>query len=57
MIEVNIFDFDKEIYGDILTVHIKKRLRNEQKFIGLDALKEQLSKDKEQALKELRVKN
>ena len=49
MIEVNIFDFDREIYGDTLTVYIKKRLRNEQKFTGLDALKEQLAKDKEQA--------
>jgi riboflavin kinase/FMN adenylyltransferase len=50
MIEVNIFDFDKEIYGDTLTVHIKKRLRNEQKFNGLEELKEQLAKDKKQAV-------
>ncbi len=49
MIEVNIFDFDKEIYGSILTVHIYKRLRNEQKFNGLEELKEQLGKDKEMA--------
>ncbi len=51
MIEVNIFDFDREIYGETLTIHIKKRLRNEQKFTGLEALKEQLAKDKEQASK------
>ena len=50
MIEVNIFDFDREIYGESLTINIKKRLRNEQKFIGLEALKEQLAKDKEQAI-------
>ncbi len=49
MIEVNIFDFDKEIYGQALTVYIKKRLRSEQKFNGLDELKEQLAKDKLQA--------
>jgi riboflavin kinase / FMN adenylyltransferase len=55
MIEVNIFDFDREIYGDTLTIHIKKRLRNEQKFTGLDALKEQLGKDKEQATALLKV--
>ncbi len=53
MIEVNIFDFDKEIYGDTLTVHIKKRLRNEQKFNSLDELKNQLAKDKEQAMEKL----
>lgn len=50
MIEVNIFDFDKEIYGNTVTVHIYKRLRNEQKFNGLDELKEQLGKDKEMAI-------
>ena len=49
MIEVNIFDFDEEIYGDTLTVHIIKRLRNEQKFNGLEELKAQLLKDSEQA--------
>lgn len=50
MIEVNIFDFDKDIYGNVLTVHIYKRLRNEQKFNGLEELKEQLGKDKEMAI-------
>lgn len=54
MIEVNIFDFDKEIYGEVLTIHIKKRLRNEQKFNGLEELKEQLAKDKVQAIAALR---
>jgi riboflavin kinase/FMN adenylyltransferase len=49
MIEVNIFNFDVEIYGDTLTVHIIKRLRNEQKFNGLDELKTQLLKDSVQA--------
>ncbi len=53
MIEVNIFEFDKEIYGDVLTVTILKRLRNEQKFSGLDELKRQLAKDKEQAVEVL----
>ena len=50
MIEVNIFEFDREIYGDLLSVTILKRLRNEQKFSGLDELKGQLAKDKEQAV-------
>lgn len=54
MIEVNIFDFDEEIYGEVLTIHIKKRLRNEQKFNGLEELKEQLAKDKVQAIAALR---
>lgn len=54
MIEVNIFDFDKDIYGDILTVHIYRRLRNEQKFNGLEELKGQLGKDKELAIETLK---
>jgi riboflavin kinase / FMN adenylyltransferase len=46
VIEVHILNFDKEIYGDELTITILKRLRNEQKFDSLDALKIQLQKDK-----------
>jgi riboflavin kinase/FMN adenylyltransferase len=50
IIEVNIFDFDEDIYGKTIRVYLKKYLRSEQKFSGLDALKEQLAKDKEQAI-------
>jgi riboflavin kinase / FMN adenylyltransferase len=46
MIEVNIFNFDRMIYGQTLKVFVKKFLRPEQKFKGLDALKEQLALDK-----------
>ena len=53
MIEVNIFDFDQTIYGEILTITLKKYLRSEEKFSGLDALKEQLGKDKQAALEVL----
>jgi riboflavin kinase/FMN adenylyltransferase len=45
-IEVNIFDFDQDIYGQRLAVFVRRYLRGEQKFSGLDALKEQLKKDK-----------
>lgn len=45
-IEVNIFDFDEMIYGDIITVYLKAHLRNEKKFDGLDALKAQLADDR-----------
>ena len=53
VIEVNIFDFDKDIYGKRLRVYVKKRLRDEQKFNGLEELKGQLSQDKQDALKVL----
>jgi riboflavin kinase/FMN adenylyltransferase len=50
MIEVNIFDFDEDIYGRTIRVSLKAWLRGEQKFNGLDALKEQLGKDRLQAI-------
>lgn len=50
-IEVNIFDFDEEIYNEEIAVAFIARLRNEEKFDGLDSLKEQLHADKEQSLK------
>ena len=46
MIEVNIFDFDEDIYTQILRVHVKHYIRGEVKFNGLDELKTQLLKDK-----------
>lgn len=45
-IEVHIFDFDSDIYGEQIEVVFFKKLREEQKFSSLDALKEQLAKDK-----------
>ena len=50
VIEVNIFDFSGDIYGETLRVYLKKRLRAEEKFNGLEALKEQLAKDRIDAL-------
>ncbi|MGG9971671.1 bifunctional riboflavin kinase/FAD synthetase [Ferruginibacter sp. SUN002] len=50
VIEVNIFDFNETIYGEKLTITIKKYLRSEVKFTDLDALKDQLAKDKAAAL-------
>ncbi|MEO5943557.1 MAG: bifunctional riboflavin kinase/FAD synthetase [Ferruginibacter sp.] len=49
VIEVNIFDFDMDIYGETIKVTIKKRLRSEVKFKSLDELKAQLAKDKIEA--------
>lgn len=49
-IEVNLFDFNEDIYGKTLRVCVKKYLRAEEKFDGLDALKAQLAKDKQDSL-------
>ncbi len=49
-LEVHIFDFEKEIYGKTIQVRFLKRLRAEQKFDGIEELRNQLIKDKEAAL-------
>ena len=49
VIEVNIFDFFQDIYGQKIRVYVKSYMRPELKFDGLDALKEQLSIDKKEA--------
>ncbi len=53
-IEVNIFDFDENIYGKILRVYVKQYLREEVKFNNLEELKEQLAKDKVDSLNVLK---
>jgi riboflavin kinase / FMN adenylyltransferase len=49
-IEVNIFDFDEDIYGEILTITLVKQLRKEVKFENLEGLKKQLLLDKTSAI-------
>ena len=49
-IEVHFFDFNADIYGSELKVEFLNRLRSEQKFESIEALKKQLKKDREAAL-------
>lgn len=49
-IEVHFFDFDTDIYNTEIKLSLHTRLRDEQKFGSLDALKEQLQKDRENAI-------
>lgn len=51
--EVNLFDFDREIYGQTLKVFVRKYLREEIKFDGLEALVKQIDQDKIDSLKVL----
>ncbi len=53
VIEVNIFDFDSDIYGQTLRIHVLQQLRSEVKFDGLEGLKAQLAKDKSAAIEAL----
>lgn len=50
-IEVNILDFDEDIYGKNLTVIFRNRLRDEKKFGSLEELVEQMELDKQDTLR------
>ena len=50
-IEVHILDFAADIYGQELTIEFLAKLRNEQKFSGIEALVNQLHQDVETAKK------
>lgn len=45
-VEVFIIDFNQEIYDTFITIEVMQFIRNEQKFDSLDALKNQIEKDK-----------
>jgi len=48
-IEAYLMDFDKDIYGQPISLSFIKRLRNEQKFASLEDLIAQINKDRDQA--------
>ena len=50
-IEVNIFDFNKDIYDEIITISLIKKMREVIRFDGLSALKNQLATDEINARK------
>ena len=45
-IETHILDFDEDIYGLPLTITFLRRLRDEIHFPSLDALRQQLERDR-----------
>lgn len=49
-IEINFFDFNKDIYNKIISIEILDFIREEQKFDSLDSLKSQLNKDRQTTL-------
>lgn len=53
-IEVNIFNFEKDIYNETLKINVIAYLRGEVKFNNIDELKEQLSKDKVSAIEKIK---
>ena len=49
LLEIHLFDFNERIYGRYLNVNFLHKLRDEEKFDSLDALKRQMHLDAENA--------
>ena len=49
ILEVHIFDYTGNLYGDLIKVSFKQKLREEQAFDSIDALKTQINQDIEHA--------
>jgi riboflavin kinase/FMN adenylyltransferase len=56
-IEVNIFDFDQEIYGQEIKIEFISKVREEQKFESLDKLIQQLKDDEDHCRSIISVRN
>ncbi|TSA27981.1 MAG: hypothetical protein D4R67_04790 [Bacteroidetes bacterium] len=54
-VEVNIFDFDRDIYGTPITIHFLERIRDEMRFNSLDDLVKQMEQDEREIRKILSV--
>ena len=50
-IEVNLFNFDRDIYDRVISIDVVEKIRDEKKFASIEALKTQLAKDQEHCLK------
>ena len=57
LLELNVFDFDGDLYGMEIEVAFRAYLRTERKFAGLDELKAQIARDCDAARKALRGKS
>jgi len=48
-LEVHLFDFDNDLYGQQVCVEFKQKIRDEKRFDSFDELKQQIIKDSKQA--------
>jgi len=49
LLEVHLFDWERDLYGEHLRVRFLKKLRDERKYDGLDALRQAIAHDARQA--------
>lgn len=53
-VEVHIFDFNEEIYGQEVVIEWREHIRSERKFSGIEELVAQIEKDKKSAIEYFR---
>ena len=53
-IEVNIINFDNDIYDETISVVLRKRLRDEKRFENIESLAAQMQLDREETIRSLR---
>jgi len=51
VVEVNLFQFEGDLYGEKLSIRFKYRIRGDLKFGSRELLSDQISRDKEEALR------
>ena len=57
VVEGHILDFEGDLYGTRAVLGLRRRLRRERAFSGIDELKEQISRDADAAREYFRVQN
>ncbi|MCA1659441.1 MAG: riboflavin biosynthesis protein RibF, partial [Verrucomicrobiaceae bacterium] len=57
LLELHLFDLEREVYGEEMEVRFLRYLRPEQKFENLEALKAQIARDVEQARESFSVRD
>jgi riboflavin kinase/FMN adenylyltransferase len=53
LLEAHLFDYEGDLYGEVLRVHLVSRLRDERRFGGLSELEAQIARDSEAARERL----
>lgn len=48
-LEIHLFDFDENLYGEVITIYFLKKIRDELKFPNIESLKSQIYQDGQEA--------